>query len=189
VIPALIETERVFAYDFTRNSIPAEDSPEKAYWRDIGTIDAYFQANLDLKNVVPKLNLYNWSWPIRTASYNDPPAKFVFDDDGRRGEAVQSIVAGGCILAGGRAKDSILGRNVVVEAGAEVVDSILLDNVRVRHGARVQRAIIDKNVTVPADSRVDAEVWADRDGGIVTETGIVVVPRGEDSPEWTARNF
>jgi glucose-1-phosphate adenylyltransferase len=189
LIPGMIENGRVFAYDFQRNSIPLATEDERSYWRDIGTLDAYFQANLDLKNVVPKLNLYSWSWPIRTASYNDPPAKFVFDEEGRRGQAVQSIVAGGCILAGGRVKDSVLGRNVLVEAGAEVVDSILLDNVRVEHGARVHRAIIDKNVSVPADSRVSARAWAGREDAVITDTGIVVVPRGEDSPEWTARNF
>lgn len=135
VIPRIIEKRRVFAYDFRSNHIALPNGqPEAHYWRDVGTLDSYFDANMDLRNVVPQLNLYNWQWPIRTASFNDPPAKFVFDDDNRRGHALMSIVSGGCIISGARVKDSVLGRNVFVHTGAEVENSILFDNVDVgRH--------------------------------------------------------
>ena len=110
----MLKTGRVFAYNFGLNRIRGvSDEVENAYWRDVGTIDAYYEANMDLKNVVPSLNLYNWDWPIITANYPDPPAKLVFDDDTRRGVALQSILSGGCIVAGGFVKDSVLGRNVL----------------------------------------------------------------------------
>ena len=108
----------MFAYNFGLNRIRGvSDEVENAYWRDVGTIDAYFEANMDLKNVVPSLNLYNWDWPIITANYPDPPAKLVFDDETRRGVALQSVLSGGCIIAGGFVKDSVLGRNVFVDVG------------------------------------------------------------------------
>ena len=140
----------MFAYNFGLNRIRGvSDEVENAYWRDVGTIDAYYEANMDLKNVVPSLNLYNWDWPIVTANYPDPPAKLVFDEETRRGIALQSILSGGCIVAGGFVKDSVLGRNVFVDAGARVEASILFDNVYVGRGAHVSRAIVDKNVRVP----------------------------------------
>src|SRR5574341_2286895 len=121
IIPELVCTGKLYAYDFNQNRIPGSFLREElAYWRDAGTLDTYYEANLDLKNVQPQLNLYNWKWPILTAFFNDPPAKFVFDEAGRRGNAVQSIVSPGCILAGGFAKDSVLGRNVFLDAGCEV---------------------------------------------------------------------
>ncbi len=189
ILPKLIQHQPVYAYDFLRNRIPSETDDEAAYWRDLGTIEAYFEANLDLKNVVPKLNLYNWNWPIRTASYDDPPAKFVFDEDDRRGRAVQSIVAGGCILSGGYVKDSVLGRNVHVHTGAEVVDSVILDNVHIGRGARIHRAIIDKNVRIAPDSIIGGPAGQHQEHFHVTESGIVVIPRALDSPEHSARNF
>jgi glucose-1-phosphate adenylyltransferase len=185
ILPSLVARERVYSYDFLQNRIPAATRDEAAYWRDIGTIDAYYQASLDLKNVVPKLNLYNRHWPIRTASYNDPPAKFVFDDGQRQGRAVQSVVGSGCIVAGGLVKDSILGRNVHVEEGAEIIDSVVLDNVRVRRGARVRRAIIDENVVVSAGARIHAGT-SSIENACVTESGIVVIPRAVNFPELSA---
>jgi glucose-1-phosphate adenylyltransferase len=187
ILPALVGRERVYAYDFRQNRVPAATVDEAAYWRDIGTIDAYYQASLDLKNVVPKLNLYNGHWPVRTVGTNDPPAKFVFDDPQRQGRAVQSVVGSGCIVAGGLVKDSILGRNVYVEEGATIVDSVVLDNVRIGKGARVRRAIIDKNVKVESGSKVDAETAIET--AHVTDSGIVVIPRAVDSPELSAWNF
>ena len=190
VIPRLVGSGGVRAYDFTENRIPGSFlSEEQGYWRDVGTIEAYWEANLDLKNVQPQLNLYNWKWPILTVGYNDPPAKFVFDEAGRRGMAVQSVVSPGCILAGAYVKDSLLGRNVFVDAGAEVYDSILLDNVYIGPGCRVRRAILDKNVRVEAGDTVGYDLERDRGRYHVSETGIVVIPKSPDTPETRERKL
>ena len=126
ILPEMLKSKRVYAYNFGLNRIRGvSDEVENAYWRDVGTLDAYFEANMDLKNVVPSLNLYNWDWPIITANYPDPPAKLVFDDDTRRGVALQSILCGGCIVAGGFVKDSVLGRNCFIDSGARVEASVL----------------------------------------------------------------
>lgn len=188
VFPLLTGAGVAYAYNFMENRVPGPGkSGEKPYWRDVGTIEAYFEANLDLKEVAPKLNLYNWKWPIMTTSFYDPPAKFVFDETGRRGEAVQSIVTAGCILAGGYVKDSILGRNVFLDAGSEVHESILLDNVYVGPGARVRKAIIDKNVRINAGQTVGYDQDADHQKYHVSETGIVVIPKAPESPETRER--
>ena len=183
ILPDLLGSVPMFAYDFRRNRIPNERESERAYWRDIGSIDAYYDANLDLKNVQPRLNLYNWDWPIRTASFADPPAKFVFDENERRGMAVQSILAGGSIIAGGYVKDSVIGRNVFVDAGATVVDSILQDNVTIGAGAEIVRAVIDKNAQIPAGCKVTPAVDPQVPGSLITASGITVVPRAALPPE------
>lgn len=184
VLPYLLADDvPLYAYDFQRNRIPSEREAERAYWRDIGTIDAYFAANLDLKDVQPHLNLYNWEWPIRTASFADPPAKFVFDEKGRRGEALQSVVAGGSILAGGYVKDSVIGRNVFVDAGAAVIESVVHDNVTIGPGARIFRAIVDKNAQIPAGALIGPEQRPEYEGAVITESGITVVPRAPLPPE------
>jgi glucose-1-phosphate adenylyltransferase len=190
IFPALTRDGLAYAYDFAQNRIPGSFTREElGYWRDVGTIESYFEANLDLKNVQPQLNLYNWKWPIMTASYNDPPAKFVFDDAHRRGVGVQSIVSPGCILAGGFVKDSVLGRNVFLDAGAEVTDSILFDNAYVGPGARVHRVIVDKNVHIEAGQSVGYDLEADRERYFVSEGGIVVIPKAPDTPETRERNL
>jgi glucose-1-phosphate adenylyltransferase len=147
----------------------------------VGTIEAYWEANMDLRAVKPALNLYNRQWPLRTNSYPDPPAKFTFDEENRRGEAIDSIVSGGCILSGGRVKTSILGRGVRVHAGAQVEDCVILDNCDIGRRARVRRAILDKNVRVPPDASIGYDPDHDRRFYHVTETGIVVV-EGERTP-------
>jgi len=190
VLPALIGSGVVYAYDFSQNRIPGSFLKEElAYWRDVGSIEAYYEASLDLKNVQPQLNLYNWKWPIMTANFNDPPAKFVFDEAGRRGEAVQSVVSPGCILAGGFVKDSVLGRNVFLDAGSEVHDSIILDSVYIGPGAHIRRAIIDKNNHVEAAAAIGSDLEADRQRYHVSEGGIVVVPKAEDTPETRERDL
>jgi len=183
ILPEMVDSVPVFAYDFNRNRIPGADGDEAAYWRDVGTLESYYDANMDLKNVQPHLNLYNWEWPIMTAPFHDPPAKFVFDEEGRRGQAVQSIVCDGCIVAGGLVKDSILGRNVFVDAGAQVYDSILMDHVTVGPGAIVRRAIVDKNVHVQPGDWIGYDPTAEGERFHVSESGIVVVPKVEDTPE------
>jgi glucose-1-phosphate adenylyltransferase len=190
ILPTMVRTGRVFAYNFGLNRIRGvSDEVENGYWRDVGTIDAYFEANTDLKNVVPSLNLYNWDWPIMTANYPDPPAKLVFDDENRRGIALQSIISGGCIIAGGFVKDSVLGRNVFVDAGAEVKESILFDNVYVGRGARIQRAIIDKNVRVSEGDHIGHDLARDSLRHTVSEGGITVVQKARDTLLTRSRNF
>ncbi len=189
ILPKIVSSHKMYAYDFQRNRIAMEAEAESAYWRDIGTIQAYYEANLDLKEVQPKLNLYNWDWPIRSVNFNDPPAKFVFDQEGMCGSAVQSIVANGCILAGGRVKDSILGRNVFVDQGAEVVRSVIHDNVRIGRGVRIQNAIVDKNNRIPDGATIGYDLKQDRERYFVSEEGLVVIARRKDTPESRARDF
>jgi glucose-1-phosphate adenylyltransferase len=190
ILPALLKTKRVFAYDFSRNRIPGvTELGEHAYWRDVGTVEAYYEANLDLKNVVPHFNLYNWEWPILSANYPDPPSKLVFDDPHRRGMVLQSIMSSGCVVTGGFVKDSVLGRNVWVEEGAEVRDSILLDNVYVGKGARIQRAIVDKNVRVADGDHIGHDLARDAVRHHVSEGGITVVAKARDTWLTRARDF
>jgi len=188
ILPALVGRASVFAYDFQTNRIPGDPEDQPAYWRDVGTIDAYYDANMDLRSVKPALNLYNRQWPLRTASYMDAPAKFTFNDDWRRGEAIDSIVAGGSILAGGRVVGSVLGRGVRVDSGAVVEDSVVFDNCEIGEGARVRRAILDKNVRVAPNDRIGYDLEHDRrrPGFHVTDSGIVVVEGRRSTVELTA---
>jgi len=178
ILPQLVAAGVVHAHDFSQNEIPGSSAAvERGYWRDVGTIEAYYEANLDLKNVTPHLNLYNWEWPIHTSSFNDPPAKLVFDEPGRRGYALQSILSPGCILAGGFAKDCVIGRNVVLHSGAEVLESVIMDNVDIGRGAKVRRAIIDKNVYIAPGDEIGYDPARDREVGVISASGIVVVPK------------
>jgi glucose-1-phosphate adenylyltransferase len=148
------------------------------YWRDVGTIEAYYEANMDLNHVKPELNLYNREWPVRSTSYPDPPAKFVFDQEQRRGEALDSIVSDGCILSGGLVRKSVLGRGVRVHTGALVEGCIIMDNCDIGRHAKVRRAILDKNVRVPEGATVGYDLHTDRARGWhVTNSGIVVIGR------------
>ena len=175
ILPSLVGRADLFAYDFNTNSIPGDPPNSVAYWRDVGTIDAYYDANMDLRDVDPALNLYNREWKLRTAGFEDPPAKFVFDEEGRRGSAVDSIVSGGAILSGGQVKGSILGRGVRVHTGAIVEDSILFDNVDIGRRAKVRKAILDKNVRIPEGASIGYDLEEDKKRYYVTESGIVVV--------------
>jgi glucose-1-phosphate adenylyltransferase len=182
ILPGLVARQHaIYAYDYQTNKIPGEPAEAQPYWRDVGTIEAYWEANMDMRAVKPALNLYNRQWPLRTNSYPDPPAKFTFDDENRRGEAIDSIVSGGCILSGGRVRNSILGRGVRVHAGALVEDSVILDNCDIGRRSKIRRAILDKNVRVPPDSTIGYDPLADRKSYHVTETGIVVV-EGDRTP-------
>jgi glucose-1-phosphate adenylyltransferase len=175
ILPAMVGRSRLYAYDFQTNTIPGEPPGKTAYWRDVGTIDAYYEASMDIRAVDPELNLYNRQWPLITAGYSDPPAKFVFDEEGRRGQAIDSAVAGGAILSGGLVRNSIIGRYVRVHSGAVVEDSIVFDNCDIGRRARVRRAILDKSVRVPDDASIGYDLEADRLSHHVTESGIVVV--------------
>lgn len=184
IIPSVIDSHRLFAFPFQD-----ENSAEQAYWRDVGTLDAYYQANIELTGVQPLLNLYDYRWPVRTDQPNLPPPKFVFDDDsGRRGEAHDSIVAPGAIISGGKVTGSVIGPKVRVEERAEVSGSILFRNVQVGEGAVVRCAIVDKEVCIPAGAQIGVDLERDRRRGFtVTDDGVVVVPVMDGNGELFAR--
>lgn len=173
VLPNCLARRRVIAYDFLDINAKAA-----RYWRDVGTLDSYYEANLDLTAVTPEFNLYDQKWPIRTRMVQQPPAKFVFAQEGRRmGLAVDSIVSPGCIVSGGRVQSSVLSPGVRVNSFCEVDRSILLPNVRIGRHSRVRRAIIDSDAVIPEDCRVGYDADEDRAKGyLVTESGITVVP-------------
>jgi glucose-1-phosphate adenylyltransferase len=179
ILPKLAGKSDMFAYDFQTNRIPGEPPDAEPYWRDVGTIDAYYEANMDLRAISPALNLYNREWPVRTTGYPDPPAKFTFDQEHRRGQAIDSIVSGGCILSGGMVRNSVLGRAVKVHSGAVVDECVILDNCDIGRRARLHRVILDKNVRIPEDAVIGYDHEVDRrNGHHVTESGIVVVGGG-----------
>lgn len=176
ILPRWVERGDVYAYDFQTNRIPGDPAGASGYWRDVGTIDAYYEATMDLRSVTPALNLYNRRWPLRTAGYDDAPVKFTFDEEGRRGAAIDSIVSSGSILSGGQVRNSVLGRGVRVHTGAMVDDCILFDNCDIGRRAKIRRAILDKNVIVAEDAVIGYNLEDDvRRGYHVTESGIVVV--------------
>jgi glucose-1-phosphate adenylyltransferase len=178
ILPKLAGNAPMYAYNFEANRIPGEAEDAAPYWRDVGTIDAYYDANMDLNDIKPELNLYNRQWPVRSTSYPDPPAKFAFDEEGRRGEALDSIVSGGCILSGGLVRKSVLARGVRVHTGAQVEGCVIMDNCDIGRRAKLRRAILDKNVRIPPDATVGYDLDADRARGWhVTESGIVVIGR------------
>ncbi|HXA07499.1 MAG TPA: glucose-1-phosphate adenylyltransferase [Bryobacteraceae bacterium] len=183
ILPALVARSEVFAYNFQSNRIPGEKPDADVYWRDVGTIDAYYEANMDLRSVSPALNLYNRDWPLRTTGFPDPPAKFTFDDENRRGQAIDSVISGGSILSGGVVRNSVIGRHVRVHAGALVEDSIIMDNCDIGRRAKVRRAILDKNVRVAQDSSIGYDIEQDRRLHYVTDSGIVVVEGNRSAVE------
>jgi glucose-1-phosphate adenylyltransferase len=188
IIPRMIETHQVFAFRFrdkNRKVIP--------YWRDVGTLDAYFQANMDLIEIDPVLNLYDQDWPIRTHQPQLPPPKFVFSDEGlgpnvRRGEALDSVVCQGCIISGGHVRKSILSPNVRVNSYSLVENSILFEGVDVGRHCRIRRAIIDKDVRIPAGSSIGYDLEQDRARGFtITDQGVAVIPKAELPETFTRR--
>jgi glucose-1-phosphate adenylyltransferase len=183
IIPSVIPTHRVLAFPFQDRNTTPDAEP---YWRDVGTIQAYYQANMDLIHIAPVLNLYDRSWPIRTFQPQLPPPKFVHHGAGppgvaQRGEAIESMVCPGCIVSG-HVRQSILSPNVRVHSYAVVEESILFEGVKIGRGCRVRKAIIDKGVEMPEGSSVGIDLAADkRRGFTITETGIVVVAKGEST--------
>jgi glucose-1-phosphate adenylyltransferase len=174
ILPRIISHHRVFAYNFVD-----ENSKESLYWRDVGTIDAYYEANMDLVSVSPIFNLYDHNWPLRTWLHQYPPAKFVFADPGRTGTAVDSIVAAGSVISGGRVTRSLLGCNVRVNSFCEVSDSLMYNHVRIGRHSRIRRAIIDRHVSLPEHTEIGYDLDADKRRFHVTDSGIVVVVRQE----------
>lgn len=177
LIPKLIDRVPVYAYNFMTNRIRGDSEDNLSYWRDVGTVDAYYEANMDLRDARPQLNLYNQYWPLRTAYYNQPPAKFVFNEPDRRGQAIHSIVSEGCIISGGSVVNSVLGRSVFVHSYSHVEDSIVMDYCDIGRGARVRRAIIDKNVQIAEGDEIGYDLERDRQRFFVTDSGIVVIAK------------
>ena len=176
IIPALLAKTEVFAYRFYD-----ENKKASKYWRDIGTLDAYFDANMDLCHVNPDFNLYDPEWPLRTHQVQAPPAKFVFADEGRRcGQALDSIISAGCIVSGSRISGSVLCPNVRVHSFCEIEQSILMPGVRVGRHARIRRAIIDRDVFIPRGAMIGFDDAEDRRRHTVSESGIVVVTTDDE---------
>lgn len=177
ILPSMVARKaKVFAYNFKD-----ENKKEAKYWRDIGTLDAFFDANMDLVNVTPVFNLYDNEWPIRTYMEKFPPAKFVFagGDDGMRiGVALDSMVANGCIISGGRVERSILSNNVRINSYSSVMDSIIMEGVDIGRNAKIRRAIVDKDVKIPSGTEIGYDLEEDRKRFTVTESGLVVVAKG-----------
>lgn len=180
IVTEMYKTRPVYVYDFATNVVPGQGEKERGYWRDVGTIDAYYQSNMDLVAVDPIFSLYNDRWPIYTSRYNYPPAKFVFasEAEGRVGRATDSLISEGCIISGGQVHHSILSPKVRVNSFTKVEDCIIFENVNIGRHCRIRRAIIDKHVDIPAGTVIGYDPEADRRRFHVTETGIVVIPKG-----------
>jgi glucose-1-phosphate adenylyltransferase len=179
VVPMLVETGAAHVYDFSRNHVPGETERDHGYWRDVGTLDAFYEAHMDLISVHPVFNLYNREWPILTWHEPLPPAKFVFDEDGRRGHAVDSMVGAGVVISGATARRSVLSPGVHLHSYAEVDGSILMPGVEVGRGAVVRNAIVDKNVRIEPGAQVGVEPAADRERFTVSAKGVIVIGKGE----------
>jgi len=179
IVPYFVDRDAAGFYDFKDNDVPGSTDRDRAYWRDVGTIDAYYEANKDLIAITPVFNLYNNEWPLFTGYTDLAPAKFVHAGPGRLGHAVDSIVSPGVLISGASAQGSVLSPGVHLHSWATVTDSVLLDNVQVGRHAQVYRAILDKNVVVGERARIGMDPEEDRARGFtVTDSGITVVPKG-----------
>jgi glucose-1-phosphate adenylyltransferase len=175
VIPSMVKEDRVFAHRFR-----GRNGKESAYWRDVGTLDAYYEVNMDLVSITPTFNLYDPDWPIHTYQGPFPPAKTVHADlsRGRVGTVTNSVISGGSIISGGAVARSILSPSVRVHSYAQIEDSIIMDRVNVGRHAKIRRAIIDKDVVIPPHTEVGLDAENDRKRFTVTDSGIVVIPKG-----------
>ncbi|HEX3964126.1 MAG TPA: glucose-1-phosphate adenylyltransferase [Trebonia sp.] len=181
LIPMLVDDGHAQAYDFMSNNVPGATERDAGYWRDVGTIDAYFDAHMDLRSVSPLFNLYNDKWPILTHMASLPPAKFVHDSGDRVGRAIDSLVSNGVIVSGGLVRQSVLSPGVRVNSWARVEDSVVLHNVQIGRRAVIQNAIIDKNVVVPPGAQVGVDKEHDLARGFaVSAAGITVVGKGQE---------
>jgi glucose-1-phosphate adenylyltransferase len=180
IIPMLVEEGEAHVYDFQDNDVPGSTERDKDYWRDVGTLDAFYDAHTDLIAVHPVFNLYNSDWPIYTSHEPLPPAKFVLNEQGRVGHAINSFVSSGAVVSGGRVEGSVLSPWVSVDSYAEVTGSVLMDHVTIGRHAIVRNAILDKNVVVPDNARVGLDPEEDRARGfVVSDGGITVVGKGQ----------
>lgn len=180
VIPMLLkDNKKIYIYNFNNNSFPGMSDTERGYWRDVGSIDAYWQANMDLLAYDPELNLYSQDWPLRTFNYNYPPAKFIWEEGERVGMATNSMVSEGCIVSGAGLSRCVLSPKVKVNSYSQISESILMENVEIGRHSKIKRAIIDKNVVVPPHSRIGFNREDDIKRGFhVSPNGVTVVPKG-----------
>jgi glucose-1-phosphate adenylyltransferase len=176
ILPMLVASGDAHVYDYTENEVPGETGSDNHYWRDVGTLDSYYDAHMDLVAPLPAFSLYNNQWPIFTRGLNEPPAK-IADGPVKPSEISNSILSNGVIVVGGRVSGSVVSHGCRVDVGAEVVDSVLLDNVRIGEGAKVQRCIIDKNVVVPPGFCIGHDSHADGEQFLMSPNGIVAVPK------------
>ncbi|MGA2009824.1 MAG: glucose-1-phosphate adenylyltransferase [Solirubrobacteraceae bacterium] len=179
LIPMLVENGDARVYDFAANQVPGATDRDRGYWRDVGTLDAYYDAHMDLVSVHPVFNLYNQRWPIYTWGEPLPPAKFVFDEDDRRGYAVDSMVCAGVVISGAVARRSVLSPGVHLHSFAEVEDAILMHGVDVGRGAVVRRAIVDKDARIAPGVQIGVDADADRKRFATSAGGVVVIRKGE----------
>jgi glucose-1-phosphate adenylyltransferase len=179
IIPYFVAKGTAGAYDFTYNEIPGATPRDKSYWRDVGTIESYYDAHMDLISTMPIFNLYNSDWPVYNQQINMPPAKFIHDSEGNQGRTNDSIVSLGVVVSGGIVERSVLSPNVRVYSRSLITDSVLLDNVQIGRDCTVRKAILDKDVVLADGASVGVSRERDLDRGLtVTDTGIVVVPKG-----------
>jgi glucose-1-phosphate adenylyltransferase len=178
IIPAFVAQNDCGVYDFIQNDVPGSTPRDRDYWRDVGTIDSFYDAHMDLIQTLPVFNLYNEEWPIISQTLNSPPAKFVRDARGSTGTMIDSIISLGSVISGAHVERSVLGAWTKVQSGALVVDSITFDRVTIEPGAQVRSAILDKNVIVRAGATIGIDREHDRARGFtVTESGLTVVPK------------
>ncbi len=182
IIPMFVESGRAQVFDFASFDVPGVSERERGYWRDIGTLDAYYAAHVDLISPDPIFNLYNADWPILKAADRLPPAKFVFENPGHTGMAVDSMVCAGAIISGGLVRRSVISPEVQVRSGAEVDGSVLMHSVDVGEGAVVRNAIVDKNVVIEPGARLGVDLELDRQRFVVSAGGVVVVGKGARVP-------
>ena len=179
IVPYMVSKDDAGVYDFTFNEIPGSTQRDHSYWRDVGTIDSYYDAHMDLISVMPIFNLYNTDWPIFTQQVNLPPAKFVHDGEGNQGRTTDSIVSLGVVVSGGIVERSVLSPWVKVSSHALVTDSVILDGVQIGRNATVRRAILDKGVVVADGAMIGVDSQRDAERGFtITESGITVVGKG-----------
>lgn len=182
IIPYIVSRYRVFAHKFSDSCVGSQNG--EPYWRDVGTVDAYWEANIDLTKVVPDLNLYDDTWPIWTYQAQLPPAKFVFDDSDRRGAAIDSMVSGGCIVSGATVRRSMLFSNVFVHSYAEVTDSVILPNVEIGRNAILRKVVVDKGCKIPEGLVVGVDRQKDEERFYVSEKGVTLI-----TPEMLGQNM
>jgi glucose-1-phosphate adenylyltransferase len=180
IIPMLVKEGAAQVYDFKDNDVPGATDRDCGYWRDVGTLDAYYEAHMDLISVHPIFNLYNYKWPIYTWQGPIPPAKFVHNENGRVGRAVNSMVSPGVVVSGSSVERSVVGTNAYIHSYANICGSVLMDNVQVGRHAIINNAIIDKNVVIPEGAQIGVDLDHDRERGfVVSEGGVVVIGKGQ----------
>ncbi|MGL1936491.1 MAG: glucose-1-phosphate adenylyltransferase [Fibrobacterales bacterium] len=185
ILPAIFNDYPVYVYDFNTNIVPGESALSRGYWKDVGTIEAFYEANLNICAVTPEFNLYNKQWPLRTLQENAPPAKFVFaggNDTDPLGQALDSVVSGGCIISGATVRTSVLSQNVVINTNATVENAVIFPEATIGQNCKIRNVIIEKGVDIPDDYEIGYDLEKDTERFCVTSDGIIVVPKNAQFP-------